>query len=268
MRRFSAVRAIALSFFSPEVYRDVVREWRGAGLAYLLLVTVLAALPFLIRLHVVSSRFTQQHASAILRQIPAISIRHGRVSSTVRMPYVIRGSGGEALAIIDTTGQPATLDSTGALLLLTSDHVITRRRNIETRMYDLSRIERFDLDEARVTRWVHLFTTWFTPVFAPFVFVGSYLAHLFKALIFAGIAAILAALLQLRLPFAALMRLAAVAMTPMLAIDAIRGAFFWQVPWWWLWSSLIVIAYLLVALKANQLSQAPAAPEPEVHPLG
>lgn len=268
MRRFSAARAIYLSFFSQDLYRDVAREWRGAGLAYLLLVTVLAALPFLVGIQVGMSRFVRNEAPAVLRQIPAISIRLGRVSTRVPMPYRIRARSGEVVGIIDTTGQTPSLDSTRAVLLLTSNRLIVRRPGVETRMYDLSRVGHFDLDEQRATHWVRLFATWFVLACAPLVLAGSYLVRLFQLLLFAGIAAVLAASLRLRFRFAALMRLTAVALTPMLAIDAVRGALFAQLPGWWLWSSLVVIVCLLVAMKANQQPEAPEAPAPEARPLG
>ena len=51
MRRFSNVQALALSFFSRDLYRDVASHWKGAGLLYQLLVIVLATLVIEIRMH-------------------------------------------------------------------------------------------------------------------------------------------------------------------------------------------------------------------------
>jgi len=258
MKRFSVARAIPLSFFSNDLYRDVAREWRGAGLLYLLLVTVLAAIPFLVGIQVRLWDFERREASVVLRQIPAISVRHGRVSANVPMPWVIHGRSGAALAIIDTLGQATELDSTRAVAMLTSNQLILRRNGVETRTYDLSRISRFDLDEYKATRWFHRFANWFTLAFAPFLLVGSYVYRLIQVLVFAVIALMLAALLKRRFGFAALMRLTAVAITPMLVIDAVRGALATNIPLWGLWSSLIVIAYLVMALRANQAIEAPA----------
>ena len=45
MKQFGLLRAIWLSFYSPELYRDVARNWRGFGLLYLTVLLALSWLP-------------------------------------------------------------------------------------------------------------------------------------------------------------------------------------------------------------------------------
>src|SRR6266849_2385686 len=119
MRRFSNVLAIVLSIFSGDLYRDVGRTWRGVGAVYLLVVTLVCAVPVLISMQAGMRHVARTEAGPILDQIPPILLHDGRVSTDAPMPVVIRDSGGRALAILDTTGQISSLDSTEARVLVT-----------------------------------------------------------------------------------------------------------------------------------------------------
>src|SRR5882672_4612007 len=127
MRRTSNLRALALSFFSRQLYREVAHEWLGAGVVYLLLVTFLCVLPPLIAMQAGVARFAREEAVPLLEEIPPIVIRDGHLSAAVPMPLVIRGQNGVALAILDTTGQVTSLDSTEARMLVTSTHAMFRK---------------------------------------------------------------------------------------------------------------------------------------------
>src|SRR5690242_11135557 len=45
MKQFSRLSAISASFYSPDVYRDVVSRWKGYGVLYLLLLLAICWLP-------------------------------------------------------------------------------------------------------------------------------------------------------------------------------------------------------------------------------
>jgi hypothetical protein len=259
MRRFSNPRAIALSFFSRELYRDVAHEWLGAGLCYLLLVTFLCMVPPLIKMQVGIAGFAREEAGPILEQIPPISIRHGHVLAAVPMPFVIRDARGGALAVLDTTGQVSSLDSTEARVLVTAKQIMIRKSAAETRTFELSRVGHFEMDQARARRWLRLFVTWCALVLSPFVFAGLFLFRLMQVVVFAAIGAVLARPLGVRLGFAPLMRLAAVAFTPVFVIDILRGAAHLRVPLWWLLSMILALVYLIFALQANREPEPAAA---------
>lgn len=252
MRRVSNPRAIVLSFFSRELYRDVAHEWLGAGLCYLLLVTFLCMVPPLIKMQVGIAVFAREEAGPILEQIPPIAIRDGHVSAAVPMPFVIRDAKGGALAVLDTTGQVSSLDSTEARVLVTAKQVMIRKSAAETRTFELSRVGHFEMDRARATRWLRLFVTWCTLVLSPFAFAGLFLFRLMQVVVFAAIGALLARPLGVRLGFAPLMRLAAVAFTPVFVIDTLRRAAHLHVPLWGLLTLVIALVYLILALQANR----------------
>src|SRR2546428_11609695 len=110
MRRYSVVHALLLSFFSRDLYRDVARNWRGAGLIYLLLLVALSTVLFLARAQIGIAQWARGEASQVVNQIPPIQIRHGVVQVSGPSPLIIRASKGTTLAIIDTSGSVASFE--------------------------------------------------------------------------------------------------------------------------------------------------------------
>lgn len=252
MRRYSNVLAIVHSFFSGDLYRDVARAWRGVGLLYLLLVTLLCAVPVLISMRYGMARMAREGAAPILAQIPPIVLHDGHLSVRAEMPMVIRGDDGRAFAILDTTGQFTSLDSTEARVLVTGTRAFLRRRAGVTEVYDLSRVPSFEMDREKAARWVRLFLGWAGVVLSPFLIAAIYLGRLLQVVAFALVGMMLAGALGARLDFAALMRLAAVAFTPVILLDALRQSARIPVPGWWLLSMVLALAWLLFAIRANR----------------
>ena len=251
MRRISNLRAIVLSIFSRGLYRDVARNWQGAGIVYLLIVNLLCAVPVLIGIQAAVSRFARKEAGPILDQIPPTVVHDGRVSAQVAMPWVIRSADGRAIAILDTTGRFTSLDSTEATVLVTATQLVARKSTAETQVFDLSRIKHFELNRDKVAGWLRLLVGWFALAMSPIVLCAMFLLRLFQVVVFAGVGMLLAGALRVRLPFAALMRLAAVAFTPMLLLDILRGAWL-HVPQWRILSMVLALAYLVFAIQANR----------------
>jgi len=259
MRRYSNLRAITLSFFSKDLYVDVARHWLGVGIVYLLLVTVLTMLPLLIWMQAGLGGWAHGEAGSILAQLPKVVIHDGRLSSPVVMPYVIRDDHHRAVAIIDTTGQVASLDSTEAQVLATSTRIFYRKSASETRVFELARISHFELDREKVRRWLGLAVIWFVPLVSPFVFGGVFILRLCQVLLLAAAGIPVSGSRGGRLGYPALMRLAAVAFTPTFVLDMLRTVGV-KVPQWWLLSIVIAAVYLVFGIAANR-DAAPASQE-------
>jgi len=251
MRQYSNVRALLLSFYSRDLYREVARTWKGAGLLYQLLIMALATLVVAIRLHVVIAHFHEGPAQGVVAQIPGITIAHGVVSVDAPTPLTIRDpKSGKALAIIDTTGQVTSLAGTEAQVLLTRDKLVVKKGASETRVYDLSRVEHFTMDRARATRWLRVFADWFALVCAPFVLAWFYLIRLIVTLILAGILLLAARAMRSDIGFAATMRLTAIALTPASLIEMVLDAAGTKPHFWGSLWVLITIGYLVFVLRS------------------
>ena len=263
MKRYSFIQAPILSFFSKAFYRDVGQHWRGTGLAYLLIILALFWIPSIIKAQLGVGRFVNTESKKITEQIPAITISHGKVSTDVPTPYFIRDpDSGTPLAIIDTTGQYRTLDDKPANVLLLTESKLIMRNERETKTYDLSQVESLYLDRARVEGWLANGKTWFVPVAYPLVVLFSFVFRTLQILIYALIGLLFAHLLQTNLGYKTLMRLAAVAITPVLVLGLIMEFLPFHIPLWTLLGVGVGLGYLFLAVRSNTESKAPPEPSP------
>ncbi len=257
MKRYSIFHPLVLSFFSGSLYRDVGQRWRGTGLAYLLLALALVWIPTVISAHLGFEKFADHDSRQIVEQIPAITISHGKISTDVTTPYFIKAPDGTPLMIIDTTGKYQTLDDTPAQLLLTKSKLLMRQGTSETRTYDLSGVQSFFVDRARVEGWLGIAKRLFFPVFYPVAVILSFIFRAIQMLIYALIGLLFARMLAVNLNYKVLMRLAAVAITPVLVLDLVLEFVPFHIPLWSLIGLVIGLAYLFFAVKANAESDTP-----------
>lgn len=261
--QYSRLRALVLSFFSPSLYRDVVRNWRGIGLLYLLLLFALTWAPVIGRWHLAVRSFAYgAGAERQLREFPTITINKGVVSIAEEEPYVWRDCiGGEPILYVDTADEFIGPDADAAKILLGSSTLYLRKDPRETRVYDLSEVGSFFVDNHRVAGWLKSFSNWLAPMGFPTAVTLSMIWGLFRLLLYSLIGLAFASVFHARVDFAALMRLAAVAMTPGMMLDALAWTFnFGSAPFCG-WSGLIgviTVAYLGFAVKSNAGQAVPA----------
>jgi len=214
-KRFTYFDALYQSFYAHSLYVDVAKRWRGVGVLYLLLIVIISWLPDLVKMQISFQKLRGEAAESFIHQIPAISITDGVASADVETPYFIKDpKDGKVLGIIDFTGQYTNLENASAAVLLTRKEVITRQSGKETRIYSLSGVKHFSIDQTRVRHWVNLFLTWFVTAIAPFVIVFTYGFRVVQALIYAGLGMAFANWYHVKLPYSTLLRLACVALTP------------------------------------------------------
>lgn len=254
-QRFTYIDAIWQSFFSSRLYVDVARRWRGIGFLYLLLIVFLCWIPDLAKMQVGLQHFRSNTAEGLIRQVPPITIKDGEVSVDAEMPYLIKNpETGKVVAIIDTTGQYTSLDNTSAAVLLTQKDLITKQNNAETRVYSLSGIKSFYLDQTRIHRWAYFFLSWLVLIIAPFVILFTFAFRIIQALLYAAIGLAFADSFHVKLTYSAVLRITCVVLTPVIALTTLAGLLPLriQIPWTvnWLIHLVIAMAYLAFALKA------------------
>ncbi|MEP6820419.1 MAG: DUF1189 domain-containing protein [bacterium] len=272
MRRYSIFHPLVLSFFSKSLYRDVGKNWRGTGLLYLLLALALVWIPTIISGQIGLSRWVDNDSKEITKQIPAITISKGQVSTDVTTPYFIKDpKTGADIAIIDTSGQYETLDNTDAKLLLTKSKLIMEKSAMETQAYDLAGVQSFHVDRSRVESWLLTGKRWFVPVFYPLAVIFSFIFRAVQILIYALIGLLFARMLNANLDYKTLMRLAAISITPVLVLDLFLEFVPLHIPMWSLIGIIIALGYLFFAVKENAQPEdvpeyQPPPPYPTVMP--
>jgi len=223
-KKFSIIHIPVLSFFSKELYIDVGQNWKGVNFSYLLLLLAICWIPTMIKVHIDFSNVINNEAPAIVNQVPEITITDGQVSIKETQPYYIKDpDSNEPLAIIDTTGQIESLEDANAFCLLTKTKIMWQKSEVETQIFDLSKIEHFVLDSERITSWLQIGRKFLAVVIYPFALLGSYVYRIVQALIYAAIGLLFASFCKTTLSYAALIRLAVVAVTPCIIVGTILG---------------------------------------------
>jgi hypothetical protein len=252
MKRYSIFHPLVLAFFSKSLYRDVAKHWRGTGLLYIFVILALVWIPTIIKGQLGMSRWVEGDSKELTKQIPAITISKGQVSTDVATPYFIKDlKTGTDIAIIDTSGTYNSLDKTDAKLLLTKSKMIMSKSATETQTYDLSGVQSFYVDRARVENWLAAARRWFVPVLYPLAVIFSFIFRAIQILIYALIGLLFANMLHAKLSYKTLMRLSAIAITPVLVLNLLFEFVPIRIPWWFLLGIVIALGYLFFAVKVN-----------------
>lgn len=261
MKRYTYFHGLILSFFSKAFYKDVGLNWTGTGLLYIAVILALLSIPTVIKMQRDFAHFVDNEAPAMTNQIPAVKIKNGVLSTDVQTPYFIKNpDDGTPLAVIDTTGQYTSLDQTPATVLITKNKVIAKNRT-ETRIYDLSTVESFEIDRARVEGWLSTAKQWLILVVYPFAVLFGFIFRAVQILIYALIGMAFASMLHTSLNYQTLMRLAAVAITPVLVLDLLLEFLPFKIPLWTILGIGVALGYLFFAVKSNSETE----PEPQYY---
>jgi energy-coupling factor transporter transmembrane protein EcfT len=239
---------VRAAFFHAGVYRDVARNWNGIGFWYLFLLLLITW-----------AAFVRNDFPTVVADLPPITINKGHVTSPVEQPYFIKDKkSGKTMAVIDTTGTINTMDDTDAVVLIT-DHKIWSRQsnNNEIKQYDLSKVNYFYLDKAKLIGWMDTLSHCLAIGLLPIVLIGELIFRLIQVLIYGAINLAFGSMFGANLTYAAAMRLAVVSVTPIIFIDTVLWAGGWSIPFWTLLGIGISLLYMAMAVRANANANPP-----------
>ena len=141
----------------------------------------------------------------------------------------------------------------------------------QVKIQDLSKVKNFYVDRTIVTNWVAWGSKWASWVLIPIALVFSFIYRLIQGLIYGAIGMIFNNSFNAHLPYAALIRLSFVAVTPVMLLDTILSLANINVPAWSFICLAIAMLYLAMGVKANEQAPAPPAygygPGPYAPPL-
>jgi hypothetical protein len=249
--------ALVGAFFSRPLYRAVARQWSTAtALRYLFVLIALSWVVGVLKLHHDLDAFAADEGRALIAQVPPMRVKDGTLSTPEARPYVVTGrGGGDARAVIDTTGGTETLDQVRADVLITRDRILVRRSGVGPRVFavrdlvDAGGLEGRTVGPVELASWLDGAARWIPIVVFPFAVGASYLYRITTVLVLAMIGTGIGRLRGLQLPYAMSFRLACVAITPLIVVDTILGLWDDAVP------SVVDLAiacgYLYLGIDAN-----------------
>jgi hypothetical protein len=240
------------AFFSQPFYRDVGQRWRGLSLTYLLLLLAVAWLPNILLLNGRLETFRTTTLPPLLEQVPRLEIQNGEVKADVKMPHrIVDPTTQETIIVIDTSATENDFDRLNTAILITKDQVISNRNNL-TRNFDVSDLEGVVIEKESLGRFIEGSIAWTRTLAYPLLVINSWGYRLFQALLFGVLGLIIANTIQVKLPYAALVRLSIIALTPVIVLRTLLGFFSISLPLWWLVAFAITVIYLYQGIKANQ----------------
>jgi Protein of unknown function (DUF1189) len=241
-----------LAWFSKPFYQAVAQRWRGLALTYLLALVAVTWLPNAFRLNGRMENFRNNDLPPILEQVPKLEIMGGEIQTDVKMPYrIIDPNSQETLVVIDKNATEKDFDRLDTFVLITKNQVISNRTSFN-RSFNLADLEGVSVDKESLGRWIDGGIAWTRTLAYPLLVINSWSYRFFQALLFGVLGLIIANTIQARLPYAAVVRLSVIALTPVILIRTLLNFFSISVPLWWLVAFAITVVYLYQAIKANQ----------------
>jgi hypothetical protein len=258
MREFGLLRAIGMSIFSADLYRDVGRNWNGVGLLYLTVLLAICWAPTSIRLHVSLHRFAVERVPRVLADLPEITIKAGVMQANPPGRHVWRdeyprpGRDAGAFIIDDSIDEVPSDLPPGTIMLTRREFGGARRNSVERRVFQLSAVGDVHVTRERARGWLTALQFWVPPIAYVAALIGSVIVRFVQACVYAVVAQALARGQQVMLDFAAALRVVSVAMSPWIVLRTL----IWFLPaeplWYirWPFAIAMTLAYMWFAVAA------------------
>ncbi len=253
-KKYNSLTALFV-FFLPDLWRDVGQRWWGIGLTYMFLLQLITWAPFFVKGHAALSKFVAVDAPKLTSQIPTITVTNGTISIDRPEPYTITNpETGEPLVVFDTSGDTTEPPPNIPSILVTKHGVSIRKDPSQIQTQDFSQWQgTHQLKPSDVQGWLDLGVRCWWPVGYPLMTILGWLWRLFLMLVLALIGLAFASGTKAPLTYAGLLRLSAIAMTPVIWIDTLML----MVPsldfgcGWVIAGILIDLLMMFLAVKAN-----------------
>ena len=260
MKKYHIFESLFLSFYSKPFYQAVAQKWKGLALGYFLLVIAICWLPFSYDFHRLLNHFSAQMLSGIVAQVPNITLVKGKLSIDKPVPYLIKEPGdGAPMVLFDTSGKQVSMDGVNAYILVTQDKIMLRDNTSpvpKVTTYSLSKLDDMHLQPWQFAEFAKKVVFFSSVLMYPLSVLISFICRLLQAFIFGGFAMMIASWFRIKLYYQPAVRIAVVALTPMLFISTLADYF--NVPLWHhygLFFELVLsIGYLIYAVHSQRLS--------------
>ncbi len=255
--QFNRFSAISASFYSREVYRDVATRWTGTGLLYLLLLLALSWLPSAIRWSLGLRHFAVTESQAVVRQLPTVTVKDGIMTAQPSGRHVIalepeKGSAGDVLVIDDTADTiPVEAGADTFAVARTEAGMIPPGRG-ERRVWPFGQALNLEVTPEDVNGFVRGLAFVVPPIGYVSALAGSFVFRLLQTLLYGAATRAYARQQGVTLDYAAAVRLAVVAITPVVVIRTLIWFGAWEPAWYVRWpvALLITLGYLRFAILA------------------
>lgn len=251
MRKYNAIYALIMSFYSKAFYRDVARNWTGTGFAFLFFLAALLAVPAAFVIQVGIGNTLQKDVQGLVDQMPDMNIKEGILSTPNNKTYEIRDTDTqELIALISPTNATLAENGEEPKILVQRTEVIIRKNSYETRTYSFANIKDLHVDQKMAYKWLNMAVKWSGITLYPLIVLGLYISGILYALLLSILTLILSLIIRAHFTYLQCLRTTVLAMTPALLLKVIDIMGYIRIPGYVFF--IIVVFYVILALIFNK----------------
>lgn len=254
MRQYGCLKAIPLSFYSRDLYRDVSSNWAGSVVLYLLL--LLALCWALLSVHIQRDLIAGYAfaSNKFIPQIPVMVIKNGEIKTPEHRPYLIKNPDDKdhaVFAIIDTTGKYTNLDNSDASILITKNTILYKHEN-KVKVQPISSTIELDIKPVELQQSIGFGINWMWVFFLPILIGLSFIYRVVVGALYAVVGKLFAVIAEIPLTYGQILKISILAMTP--AIILSTGLSWFSITFYheWLVYFVLTVAYLIFGINANK----------------
>jgi hypothetical protein len=270
MKRFGLLRAIPMSFYAADLYRDVGRHWKGTGFLYLMLLLAICWIPSAARTHLGLRRFAATDVPKMTADLPDISISDGVMSSRPPGRHELRDGDRqgrqETVFIVDDSIDEVPSNLPPDTIMLTRHELGMNRSNrAERRVFKLSAFGDRQFTRQGVRAFLSGLQFWVPPVAYLLGLLGSGIFRVVQACVYGAVAQWLARRKSVTLDFRTALRIATVAVTPVIVLRTLMWFLPSEPAWYIRWPIAVIITVVYLRFAIDAIAADPAnAPMPVV----
>jgi hypothetical protein len=254
MRQYGCLKAIVLSFYSRNLYRDVVENWSGGVVLYLLLLLTLcwSVLAFGMQKSITEGYVVI--SSKFVPQLPVMVLKNGELSTPEQRPYLIKDPDAkdknkEVFAIIDTSGKYTSLDNSDAGILVTKNAIFYKENKVVKSQSFASDID-LEIKPIELQKSGKIFVRWSWVLFFPVIIFFGFFYRVIEAAIYALFGKIFAALAEIPLTYGELFKISIFALTPSIIMGTLLAWFSITFNHEWVLFLLLTLGYIVFGMGA------------------
>lgn len=224
MKQYGNLRAIFMSFYSRDLYRDVANNWGAGVIFYLLLLLVICWIALMFKIQPSINLFTTQLANNLTPQLPAIMvIKEGVLSTPEKRPYLIKNTDGsdKAAAIVDTSGRYKNLQDAKVDVLVTQEGVYYNDSHNIQQMKKFPETLTVNIYPVKVGVVITKIFSYSWILLFPLLVILSFFYRIVQSILYAIIGKIYAAISGTALSYYRILKLTMVAITPAIVIGTV-----------------------------------------------
>lgn len=249
MLKFKSLRPFLYSFYSKDLYVEVLGAWQGKGLRVLFMLAFLVSILVCSKVHFSLGRFVSETAPQLVEQMKPMEIEGGELRVKDDVPYTVTDPDtGKVVAIVDPTGK--SLEGSSVPVRVSGNAITFKYADKPdiTLNYQQMTTGSHEISQEWLLGGLNLIRKWTAVFIFPFVMIFQFGLFFLQALLFSVVTLLLSKLLGLYLGWEECLRLSIVALLPSVILRLILGsASVYFPPLCWL---LVTLYYVYFGLKS------------------